>query len=116
HIAVPAARHTGITVTNTPDVLTETTADLTWALLLATARRLGEAERDLRTGRWHGWGLMQYWGQDVHGATLGIIGGGRIGAAVARRAAGFNMRVLCSTRSGDTNRMPAATRFVSLET
>lgn len=115
HIDVAAARRLGITVTHTPNVLTETMADLTWALMLATARRLGEAERDLRAGRWRGWGLEQYLGADVHGATLGIVGGGRIGTAVARRAAGFDMRVLCCTRRPEASAMPAGVRFVDLE-
>ncbi len=82
-----------IAVTNTPDVLTETTADLTWALLLATARRLGEAERHLRSGAWRGWRMLDFLGGDVHGKTLGLIGAGRIATAVARRAAGFAMRL-----------------------
>ncbi|MCK6483444.1 MAG: D-glycerate dehydrogenase [Phycisphaerae bacterium] len=116
HIDVTAARRLGIVVTHTPNVLTETMADLTWALMLATARRLGEAERDLRAGRWRGWGLEQYLGADVHGATLGIVGGGRIGSAVARRAAGFDMRVLCCTRRAEASAMPAGVRFVDLAT
>lgn len=91
---VAAARARAIYLSNTPGVLTDTTADLAWALLMAAARRLGDAERDLRAGRWPGWRCDQYLGQDVHGSTLGIIGFGRIGRAVARRAAGFEMRVL----------------------
>jgi len=94
NIDVEAATRRGILVTNTPDVLTETTADLAWALLMAAARRIVESDRFLRSGRWEGWGPMQFPGQDVHGAVLGIVGAGRIGLAVARRAAGFRMRLL----------------------
>src|SRR5436309_7348380 len=94
NIAVKEAKARGIVVTNTPDVLTETTADLTWALLLATARRVLEGDRLARSGTWTGWEPTQLLGTDVYGKTLGIIGMGRIGRAVARRAMGFNMRVL----------------------
>jgi glyoxylate reductase len=87
-----------IAVTNTPGVLTETTADLTWALILSTARRLFESERVLRSGRWSGWAPTHFLGHDVHGKTLGIFGLGRIGKAVARRAAGFSMRVVYHNR------------------
>ncbi|MFQ5423190.1 MAG: 2-hydroxyacid dehydrogenase [Phycisphaerae bacterium] len=93
-----AAAALSIAVTNTPGVLTETTADLTWGLLLATARRLGEAERSLRTGAWRGWRMLDFLGGDVHGKTLGLIGAGRIATAVARRAAGFGMRLLYHAR------------------
>jgi glyoxylate reductase len=86
-------RH-GVVATNTPGVLDETTADFTWALLLGVARRLTEAEAYLRAGQWSGWDLDQLCGSDVHGKTLGLIGFGRIGRAVARRAAGFNVRVI----------------------
>lgn len=99
NIDVAAATERGITVTNTPGVLTETTADLAWALLMATARRLTEAERFLRMGQWAGWGPMLFLGVDVWEKTLGIFGMGRIGRAVARRASGFNMRVLYTTRT-----------------
>jgi glyoxylate reductase len=94
NIDVAAATERGVWVTNTPDVLTETTADLAWALLLATARRVGEAERFVRAGKYRGWGIMMLLGGDVHGKTLGIAGLGRIGEAVARRARGFSMRVI----------------------
>jgi len=94
NIDVPAATSKGIMVCNTPGVLTETTADLTWALLMAAARRLPEADRYLRAGRWRSWSPQLLLGQDICGATLGIIGLGRIGQAVARRAQGFAMRVL----------------------
>jgi lactate dehydrogenase-like 2-hydroxyacid dehydrogenase len=80
--------------TNTPGVLDDTTADFAWALILATARRLNEAEAYIREGRWDKWKLKQFLGLDVHHATLGIIGLGRIGQVVARRAAGFEMEVL----------------------
>ncbi|OGD46171.1 D-glycerate dehydrogenase [Candidatus Bathyarchaeota archaeon RBG_16_48_13] len=96
NIDVEAATKRGIMVTNTPDVLTETTADLAWALILATARRLTEAERYLRDGRWESWSPSLLVGTDVHGRVLGILGMGRIGAAVARRAQGFRMKVLYS--------------------
>jgi glyoxylate reductase len=94
NIDVAAARHRGIVVTNTPEVLTDTTADFAWALLMATARRVVEADRYVRAGKWHKWEFMRLLGGDVHGKTLGIIGFGRIGRAVARRALGFDMRVL----------------------
>jgi glyoxylate reductase len=92
-----AARH-GIVVCNTPGVLDGTTADLAFLLILAASRLAHEAEDDLRTRRWKGWGITQYLGRDVHGATLGIVGYGRIGRAVARRAEGFGMRVLHHAR------------------
>jgi glyoxylate reductase len=94
NIDVVAARRRGVVVTNTPDVLTETTADFTWALLLAAARRVVEADRYARSGAWQRWQWDLLWGKDVHGKTLGILGFGRIGRAVARRALGFGMRVL----------------------
>jgi glyoxylate reductase len=84
----------GIIVTNTPDVLTNATADLAWTLILATARRVGEAERFIRAGAWRGWGMLDFLGVDVYGRTLGIVGAGRIGTAVARRATGFSMNIL----------------------
>jgi glyoxylate reductase len=94
NIDVAAARRRGIVVTNTPDVLTETTADFAWALLMAAARRVVEADAFARSGQWTRWQWDLLWGHDVHGKTLGIIGFGRIGRAVARRALGFGMRVL----------------------
>ncbi len=99
NVDVRAATRRGVVVTNTPDVLTETTADLAWALLLAAARRLAEADRFTRAGRWKAWGLELLLGQDVYGRTLGVVGMGRIGRAVARRAAGFHMRVLYASRT-----------------
>ena len=89
----------GVLATNTPGVLDAATADFTWALILATARRLTEAEAWLRAGEWHGWKLKQFLGFDVHHATLGILGMGRIGRAVARRAAGFDMTGLYHNRT-----------------
>lgn len=94
NVDVAAARELGIAVCNTPGVLDETTADLAFALILAASRLTSEAEQDLRAGRWPGWNINQYLGQDVHGRTLGIVGWGRIGRAVARRARGFDMTVL----------------------
>jgi lactate dehydrogenase-like 2-hydroxyacid dehydrogenase len=94
NIDVAEATRRGIPVGNTPGVLTETTADFAFALLMAAARRIPEGERFVRAGKWRTWGLTQLLGQDIHGATLGIIGFGRIGQAVARRARGFDMRVL----------------------
>ena len=99
NIDLEAAKERGIIVTNTPGVLTDTTADLTFGLLLATARRMMEAENDVRKGNWTSWSPMGYTGMDVGGATLGIVGMGRIGEAVARRAKGFDMRILYHNRS-----------------
>jgi glyoxylate reductase len=98
NIDLQAAQAAGVAVCNTPGVLDETTADLAFALILAASRLLGQAEGDLRAGRWTGWGVDQYLGQDVHGATLGVVGYGRIGRAVARRGEGFGMRVLHHSR------------------
>lgn len=99
NIDIEAANERGIVVTNTPGVLDETTADTAFMLLLAAARRLGEAERFLRAGEWDAWGPKQFVGPDVWGKTLGIIGFGRIGQAVARRAKGFGMEILYTARS-----------------
>jgi glyoxylate reductase len=99
HVDLAACAARGIVVTNTPDVLTEATADLTWALILATVRALPQSERSLRAGEFHGWGFWDYLGGDLTGATLGIFGMGRIGRAVARRAGGFGMRVIYHGRS-----------------
>jgi glyoxylate reductase len=98
NIDVAAATAAGVAVCNTPGVLDETTADLAFLLILAASRLASTAEADLRTSAWHGWGINQYLGRDVHGATLGVLGYGRIGQAVARRAAGFGMNVLHHTR------------------
>ena len=100
NIDLEAARRRGVWVTNTPDVLTEATADLTWGLILAVTRRLGEAERILRDGRFRGWALDMLLGSGIQGRQLGVIGYGRIGRAVARRAAGFGMSVAYSADRG----------------
>jgi glyoxylate reductase len=94
NLDVAAGTKAGVVMTNTPGVLDDTTADLAFALLLCTARRLAEGDRLTRTGTWGGWGIMQLLGHDVHHATVGIVGFGRIGRGVARRAAGFDMSVL----------------------
>jgi len=94
NVDVAACTKRGIPVGNTPGVLTETTADLAWALMMAAARRLPEGDRYVRAGKWKTWGPLLLLGPDVHGATIGIVGFGRIGQAVARRAAGFGMKIL----------------------
>jgi glyoxylate reductase len=99
NIDVGAAKARGIVVTNTPDVLTNATADITWALILAVARRIVEGDHLVRQNQWTGWSPTQLLGVDLSGKTLGIVGMGRIGQAVARRAAGFDMNILCWTRS-----------------
>ena len=99
HVDVAACTRRGIPVCNTPGVLTEATADLAFALLMATARRVPEAERYLRGGRWQTWSPLLLAGQDVHGKTIGIVGAGRIGQAVGARARGFGMEVLYTARS-----------------
>ena len=98
NIDVAACTARGIMVTNTPGVLDDSTADLAWTLMLATARRLTEVEAYIRGGDWTGWRLKQWLGVDVHHATLGIIGMGRIGQAIAKRAGGFDMRVIYHNR------------------
>ena len=99
NVDLSAASERGIVVTNTPGVLDETTADTAFMLLLAAARRLGESERVLRAGDWHWWGPKLFVGVDVWGKTLGIVGMGRIGQAVARRGKGFGMEILYHNRS-----------------
>src|SRR5580704_14347379 len=94
NIDVEACTKRGVVATNTPGVLDETTADFAWTLILAVARRLGEGEALARSGNWKGWNLDQLCGADVWGKTLGIVGFGRIGRAVARRASGFQMKVV----------------------
>jgi glyoxylate reductase len=98
NIDVAAATRRGIMVTNTPDVLTESTADMAWALLLAAGRRIGDSERWLRDGQWNRWAIDLWLGADLHGTTLGIVGMGRIGRAIARRAKGFGMNVIYHNR------------------
>ena len=115
HIDLAAAERHRIPIAYTPDVLTEATADLTFALLLGAARRLGESERYLRAGRWQSWSFDLLLGTDVHGKTLGIIGPGRIGRAVARRADGFGMRVLFAGRDrAELERVLAESDFVAV--
>jgi lactate dehydrogenase-like 2-hydroxyacid dehydrogenase len=104
NIDVPACTRRGIRVTNTPGVLDDTTADLTWALLMAAARRIAEGDAYVRAGEWKiAFGVQYFLGQDIHHATLGIVGMGRIGQAIARRARGFDMRVIYHNRT----RLPA---------
>jgi glyoxylate reductase len=98
NVDVPALTRRGILLTNTPGVLTETTADLAFTLILGIARRIGEAERLVREGRWRSWSPFSFLGHDVHHTTLGILGLGRIGMEVAKRAKGFDMRVLYTNR------------------
>src|SRR5439155_25619358 len=105
NVVVPAGTARGVLWTNKPDVLTETTANFAFALMMATARRITESEHYLRRGEWTKWFYDMFVGSDVHGATLGILGMGRIGQAVAKRGAhGFGMRVIYHNRS----RLPAA--------
>ena len=99
NIDVPAATAAGVMVTNTPDVLNETTADFGWTLMMAAARRVSESERYLRAGLWKKWQYDDFLGVDVHGTTLGVIGMGRIGQAIARRSLGFNMKVVYHNRT-----------------
>ena len=117
NIDLPACTGRGVVATNTPGVLDDSTADLAWALMLGAARRLTELERRVRAGEWKGWRLKQWLGIDVHHATLGIFGMGRIGQAIARRAAGFEMKVIYHNRkraAADVERQSNAT-YVSKE-
>ncbi|MEO7196978.1 MAG: D-glycerate dehydrogenase [Solirubrobacterales bacterium] len=119
NVDLVAAGGRGIAVGNTPGVLTETTADLAFALILACARGLPAAADDVRAGRWATWSPEGWLGRDVHGATLGIVGAGAIGTAVARRATGFGMEVLLNGHSDGPGRVPRAdllarSDFVSL--
>jgi len=113
---VDFATQRGITVCNTPGVLTETTADLTWALILATCRRISESERFLRNGNFKGWEPMLMCGLDVYGKTLGIIGMGRIGQAVAKRATGFEMRIIYYNDNPLAETLPFEAAEVTLKT
>ncbi len=117
NVDVAACARRGIPVGNTPGVLTETTADLAWALLMASARRLVEGADYVRAGSWKTWGPLLLLGPDVHGATIGIVGFGRIGQAVARRAAGFGMTILYHDvrRVPDEVSEPLGATFVTLE-
>jgi glyoxylate reductase len=117
NIDVPACARRGIAVGNTPGVLTETTADLAWALLMAAARRLPEGDRYVRAGHWRTWGPLLLLGPDVHGATIGIVGFGRIGQAVAQRARGFGMDILYHdvARLPDDVTAPLGAAYVPLD-
>ena len=116
NIDLAAARQRGLIVTNTPDVLTDATADLPWALLLATARRVVEGDALVRSGRWTGWSPTQLLGAEVSGKTLGIIGMGRIGQAVAHRAVGFRMPVRYHSRQPmATSSLPREWEYRSLQ-
>ncbi len=116
NIDLQAAQAKGIVVTNTPDVLTAATADLTWALILAVSKRIPESERYLRAGLFTGWRPKLMLGGDVTGKTIGIIGAGRIGQAVARRAVGFDMRVLYHSRNQNTDfESSVAAEYVELD-
>jgi gluconate 2-dehydrogenase len=117
NIDVPACTARGIMATNTPGVLDDSTADLAWTLILGAARRVTEVERYIRQGDWTGWRLKQWLGTDVHHATLGIVGMGRIGQAIARRAKGFEMRVLYHNRKRVSEAIERAldTSFASLD-
>jgi len=119
NVDVEACTARGVLVTNTPDVLTETTADFGFALMMATARRMAESERFLRSGQWTKWAYDMYTGTDVHGATLGILGMGRIGQAIARRGAlGFGMKVIYHNRSrlAPADEAPLGARYVDKAT
>ena len=120
NIDLAAATRAGIAVGHTPGILTETTADLAFGLLMAAARRIAEGDRYVRGGRWRTWGPKVMLGRDIHGATLGIIGWGAIGQAMARRAAGFGMRVLylpgphaARSARGRRSRASAARRIIA---
>jgi glyoxylate reductase len=118
NIDVAAATRAGVIVTNTPDVLNETTADHAWTLLMASARRVSESGRWLREGHWKNWRFDQFLGAEVHGSTLGILGMGRIGQAIARRSMGFDMQVIYYNRSRLTPEQEAHAnhaRYVSKE-
>jgi glyoxylate reductase len=117
NIDVPAATARGIPIGNTPGVLTDTTADFAWALLMAAARRVVEGDKFTRAGQWKTWGPIDFLGPDITGATLGIVGFGRIGQGLAKRAQGFDMRLLYF----DTQRYPEAeqtygAQFVAMDT
>lgn len=115
NIDLDAARRRSLIVTNTPDVLTDATADVTWALLLAVARRVTEGHALVQQRLWTGWAPTQFLGMDVTGRTLGIIGLGRIGRAVAERAAGFRMPVVYTARQEVVPGVPETWRRASLE-
>lgn len=115
HIDLNACAARGVRVTNTPDVLNEATADMAWALLMAAARRVCESEHWLRAGHWKRWAFDQFLGADLWRSTLGIVGMGRIGSAIARRARGFEMKLLYSNRSPAANETELGAERVSLD-
>ncbi len=115
NIDVDACTRRGIPVSNTPGVLTDTTADIAWALIFATARRVAEGDRFVRSGRFTGWGPLLMLGSDVTGKTLGIIGAGRIGTATARRAAGFSMPVVYASRKHNATIESTGARYLPLD-
>ncbi|MBU6190133.1 MAG: D-glycerate dehydrogenase [Betaproteobacteria bacterium] len=115
HIDLNACMARGVLVTNTPDVLNEATADMAWALLMSAARRVCESEHWLRAGHWKRWAFDQFLGADVWRSTLGIVGMGRIGSAIARRARGFEMKVLYTNRSPAANEGELGAERVALE-
>ena len=115
NIDVDACTRRGIPVTNTPDVLTDTTADVAWALMFAAARRVAEGDRYVREGRFTGWGPLLMLGSDVTGATLGIVGAGRIGTATARRAAGFSMPIVYASRRRNEAMEDLGARYLPLD-
>jgi lactate dehydrogenase-like 2-hydroxyacid dehydrogenase len=115
NLDLAACTQAGVLATNTPDVLTEATADHAWALLLAAARRVGESERWLRAGLWKRWTFEMFNGAEVSGTTLGILGMGRIGRAIARRAAGFSMTVIYHNRNRLSPELEGGARFVDFD-
>jgi glyoxylate reductase len=116
NIDVPAVKSRGVIVTNTPDVLTEATAELTWALLLSLARRIGEGERLIRRGAWTGWALDFMLGTELHGKQLGIIGRGRIGRAVAAKAPAFGMTVVFAKHDMSLDELLVSSDVITLHT
>jgi glyoxylate reductase len=116
NIDLEATAERGVQVGNTPDVLTDATADLAWALMLAVARRVVEAGQDARDGKWRTWEPQGWIGADVHGATLAVVGAGRIGQAVAKRASGFDMEVLMVDLGDDLHSALERADFVSIHT
>jgi gluconate 2-dehydrogenase len=115
NIDVPACTRRGILVSNTPDVLNESTADYAWSLLMAAARRVGESERWLRAGKWQRPEYTAWMGRDLNGSTLGVVGMGRIGRAVARRASGFSMRVVYHNRTRLAPDLEQGAEWLSLD-
>ena len=115
---VAAATRRGVMLTNTPGAMDDTTADFAWCLILATARRLTEADRLVRSGKWRRWRFMEFLGHDIYGKTIGICGFGRIGRGVARRALGFGMKVLYTSRSraDDADELEFGASYVDKET